>query len=158
MKHSSSLELQSALTAELSALQHFVAFLEREQLMLLESNSDPLFELSEQKSDYATQLNKLAQQRCLLLQQNLPELNAAAVHAFILEHCPQGLPMWEQTVALAEQAQRLNQTTGELIQMRLRHNQQLLAALSKAANKANLYGSNGRANFSPGSGRSLGSG
>ncbi len=158
MKHSSNLQLLAALNAELEALQNFVGFLEREQGMLLESNSDPLFELSEQKSDYAVELNKLAQARCQLLQENIPELNATNIRAWLEVYYPQGLSLWEQIFALAAQAQRLNQTTGELIQMRLRHNQQLLAALSKAANKANLYGANGRANFSAGSGRSLGSG
>jgi hypothetical protein len=41
--------------------------------------------------------------------------------------------------------------------MKLRHNRQALAALSRAADRANLYGPDGQHNFTGGGGRSLGS-
>ena len=176
MKPSSSPQLLSALTAERAALLKFIALLEREQGMLVENLTDQLLELSEQKSTDALNLNELAETRRSLLRKNLPQpgaapatgmppdtrasdgLGADAISAWLGTHSPQGLAIWHEICALAERAQRLNQTNGELIQMKLRRNQQMLAVLSNAVNKANLYGPDGQTSFSPGSGRSLGSG
>lgn len=158
MKPTSSPQLLSALTAEHAALLNFVALLEREQGMLVENLTDQLSELSEQKSTNALVLNELAETRRALLRRNLPQLGADTIRAWLGTHSPQGLATWQEILALAERAQRLNQANGELIQMKLRRNQQLLAVLSNAVNKANLYGPDGQASFSPGSGRSLGSG
>lgn len=159
MKQStSSPPLLSALSAEHTALLNFIALLEREQGMLVGNLTDPLLELSEHKSTAALDLNKLAEARRSLLRENLPQLSAETIRAWLGTHSPQGLAVWQEVLALAERAQQLNQTNGELIQMKLRRNQQLLAVLSNAVNKANLYGPDGQASFSPGSGRSLGSG
>lgn len=158
MKQFSSPQLLSALTAERTALLSFVALLEREQRMLVENLTDQLLELSEQKSANALSLNELAETRRALLRKNLPQLNLGTIRAWLGTHSPEGLAVWQEILALAERAKQLNQTNGELIQMKLRRNQQLLAVLSNAVNKANLYGPDGQTNFSPGSGRSLGSG
>ncbi|HEU0189161.1 MAG TPA: flagellar protein FlgN [Gallionella sp.] len=158
MKQSSSPQLLSTLTAERAALLKFVALLEREQKMLVENLTDQLPELSEQKSTDALVLNELAETRRALLRKNLPQLGADAIRAWLETYSQQGLVIWQEIITLAERAQRLNQANGELIQTKLRRNQQLLAVLSNAVNKANLYGPDGQASFSPGSGRSLGSG
>lgn len=158
MKPSSSQQLLAALTAEQKALLSFVALLENEQAMLVENLTEQLLKLSEQKSADALNLNKLAETRRILLQENLPQPTADAALAWLKTHSPQGLAVWQKTLTLAERAQRLNQANGELIQMKWRRNQQMLAVLSNAANKANLYGPDGQTSFSPGSGRSLGSG
>ena len=126
--------------------------------MLVENLADQLLKLSEQKSTDALALNKLAETRRSLLETNLPQLGAAAIRAWLKTHSPQGLAVWQEILALAERAHQINKTNGELIQTKLRRNQQLLAVLSNAVNKANLYGPDGQTSFSPGSGRSLGSG
>lgn len=154
---SSASQLLAALSAERAALLDFVALLEREQGMLVENRTDRLLELSEQKSTDALSLNEFAKIRRSLLQENIPEFSVDTVHAWLAAHNPQGLAIWHEVLVLAERARQLNSTNGELIQMKLRHNQQSLAVLSKAANKANLYGPDGQPSFSPGSGRSLGS-
>lgn len=158
MNQSHSSELLAALTAERIALQNFVALLEREQSLLLENQTDQLLESAEQKSAQAISINELAETRRGLLRKDIgiPELSAEAVHEWLQQNSAQGLPIWEGIRTLAERAQQLNNTNGELIQMKLRHNQQSLAVLSSAVNKANLYGPDGQPNFSPGSGRSLG--
>jgi flagella synthesis protein FlgN len=158
LKPSSASQLLAALTAEHAALLNFVALLEREQQMLVENLSDQLLELSEKKSADALGLNVLAQTRSASLQENVPELSVDSIQAWLGKHSPEGLAMWQKTLALAKRSQQLNRANGELIQMKLRHNQQSLAVLSNAANKANLYGPDGQPNISPGSGRSLGNG
>lgn len=158
MEQSFDSQLLAALTVEYAALLNFVALLEREQGMLVENRTDRLLELSEQKSTDALSLNELAETRRSLLQKKIPEFSVDTIHAWLAAHNPQGLAVWHKVLALAERAQQLNRTNGELIQMKLRHNQQSLAVLSNAVNKANLYGPDGQPSFSPGSGRSLGSG
>ena len=148
----------TALTAEYVALLDFVALLEREQRMLVENLTDKLIELSEQKSTAALGLKELAQARRALLEKNIPKLNFDSIQTWLGADCPEGLPIWQKALNLAKRSQQLNLTNGELIQMKLRHNQQSLAVLSNAVNKANLYGPDGQPNFAPGSGRSLGSG
>lgn len=169
-------KLLAALTAERAALLNFTALLEREQAMLVENSTDQLLELSEQKSSDAISLNELAGTRRSLFQKNIPQLDidaakgdpqgaqlstnrsADTVRAWLQMHNPECLPVWQEILTLVGRAKQLNNTNGELIQIKLRHNQQTLTVLSNAVNKANLYGPDGQTSFSPGSGRSLGSG
>lgn len=151
--------LHTALAAERAALLDFVTLLEHEQEILVENRVDRLLDLSEKKTTSAFSLNKLAEARRASLQKIIPQpAGADAIHAWLKTHDPEGLSAWLEVTTLAKRAQQLNQSNGELIQMKLRHNQQSLAVLSNAVNKANLYGPDGQASFSPGSGRSLGSG
>jgi flagella synthesis protein FlgN len=158
LKQSSVSPLLAALSAEREALLKFVALLEREQGMLVENQTDQLLELSEQKSGNAIELNRLAEARRALLKQHIPQLAADGIRNWLATNSPEGLALWEEVVSLAGRAQVLNNANGEVIQMKLRHNQQSLSVLSNAVNRANLYGPDGQASFSPGSGRSLGSG
>jgi flagellar biosynthesis protein FlgN len=151
-------QLIAALTTEHSALLNFVVLLEREQSMLIENSTDQLLELSEQKSNAAIKLNDIAQASRTLLQKYIPKLGVDSIQAWLQENSPEGLPVWQKSLALAKRSQQLNRANGELIQMKLRHNQQSLAVLSNAVNRANLYGPDGQPNFSVGSGRSLGNG
>lgn len=151
-------QLLAAMAAERTALLSFVSLLEREQKMLVENLTDQLLELSEKKSTDALGLNQLAEVRRNLLRKFIPVFSVEAIHAWLRVRSPEGLVVWREMLALAERARQLNHTNGELIQMKLRHNQQSLAVLSNAVNKANLYGPDGQPSFSPGSGRSLGSG
>lgn len=146
------------MTAEQTGLAGFVALLEREQSLLVENLSDQLLELSDKKTGSTLDLNRLAQKRLALLQENIPQLGLDTIHAWLEARSPECLPVWQNILKLAKRSQQLNRANGELIQIKLRHNQQSLAVLSNAVNKANLYGPDGQPHFSPGSGRTLGSG
>ena len=167
MKLPAATELIAALAAEHAALLKFVVLLEREQAMLVENLTDQLLELSEKKTADAFNLDRLAETRRALLKKNIPQSGITAsgdipgadtIHAWLKTFSPDGLAIWQKISATADRAHRLNHINGELIQMKLRHNQQSLAVLSSAADKADLYGPDGQHSFSPGSGRSLGSG
>ncbi len=149
-------QLQAAFNTESQALESFVALLKNEQAMLVENLTDPLVKLSEQKTIQAINLNELAQTRRALLQKNIPALSLNSINAWLKSNCPEGLLSWQKILALAKSSQQLNQSNGELIQMKLRHNQQSLAVLNSAFNKANLYGPDGQTSFTPGNSRSLG--
>ncbi len=158
MEHPAITSLLAALAAEHGALIGFVALLEREQQMLVNGLNDELQKLSGQKSTDAIQLNRLAQARLSILQKNIPQPNFASINTWLETHSQECLIIWQKTLLLAKRAQQLNHANGELIQMKLRHNQQSLAVLSSAVNKANIYGPDGQPNFLPGSGRLLGHG
>lgn len=150
--------LLAALTTERAALQQFVSLLEQEQALLIENNTEVLLNLCEKKSDYAMTLNELAAKRREQLQKIIPELTVEAVQQWLTTHTPVGLNMWLELRKMAEQAQHINSINGELILMKMRHNQQSLNVLNNAVNKASVYGPDGQTTFSPGSGRSLGNG
>lgn len=157
MTQISATQLLAAFKSESLALENFVALLKKEQAMLVENLTSQLIELSEQKTTLAISLSELAQARRALLQKHIPTLSLDSIGDWLKANYPEGLIVWQKILASAKESQRLNQTNGELIQMKLRHNQQSLAVLSDAFNQANLYGPDGQANFKPGSGRSLGS-
>ncbi len=150
--------LLAKLTEEHAAVKSFVALLQQEQKMLTENSIDALSMLAEQKSAEAVKINQIAKVRHNLLQTVIPELTAAHIHDWFKLNSKEGLELWQGLRMLADQAHELNRINGELIQIKLRHNQQLLGALSKAVNQANLYGPNGQTSFSTGTGRSLGQG
>ncbi len=157
MIHPACTQLLSALANERVAVRGFVDLLQHEQTLLTENSIDPLMVLAEQKSTLAIQLNELAEASHKLMQDCIPEFTAQRIPSWLKSNCENGLEIWQEIRALADQARQLNRISGELIQMKLRHNQQLLGALSRAVNQANLYGSDGQSNFSAGRGRSLGS-
>ena len=147
------------LAAERGALIGFVTLLEQEQALLTAGvQTDLLLELSEQKSNSAINLNRLAESRRSLLQKEIPNPDAESIQTWLSSHCRDGLAAWQDILALAQRAKQLNQVNGELIQMKLRHNQQALTVLINAVNQAGVYGRDGKPELSPGSGRSLGSG
>lgn len=149
----------AAFAAEHAALVNFVALLEREQEMLVENRTDQLQELSEKKTADAMRLNEIAEKRHSMIEKNLPQLtDRDTLDSWLAKHNQKGLAVWKEISALTKRAQQLNRTNGELIQMKLRHNQQALSVLTGAVNKPNLYGPNGQSNFSAGSGRTLGNG
>jgi len=150
-------ELLKALSDERIAVRAFVELLQHEQVLLTENSTDLLPALAEQKSVQAAQLNELSGTRHRLLDQLLPAADNAAILSWFESNSRECLLLWQEIVSLAKQSKRLNNINGELIQMKLRHNQQSLTALTRAVSQANVYGPDGQTNFSPGSGRSLGS-
>lgn len=158
MNHSARDQLLAALSEERAAVREFVELLQREQLLLTENDIEPLLPLAEKKSANAVRLNQLSEACRRLLEKISPKLDNGEIEAWMKAGCTEALSMWREVRTLAGQAKQLNNVNGELIQMKLRHNQQAFTALSGAVNQANLYGANGQASFSPGSGRSLGNG
>lgn len=151
------ISMLAALTAECNALRDFVNLLEREQNALVENLTDQLFTLAEEKSTRAVKLTELAEVRNVLFKNNFPEPSAASIQTWLQTYNKQGWLLWQEIRALAERARQLNLNSGELIQMKLRHNQQALMILGNAVNKANLYGPDGQPSFTPGSRRPLAS-
>ena len=142
------------LNKELAELRKFVVLLTSEQEMLLSNDTESLFTLSEVKSQLASQLVEIASTR----RKSLLTKNKDTMEIWVSKHAPQCKTLWKNIRELANQAQQLNTTNGELIQSRMRYNQQALGVLfNSSKSPSNLYGPNGQANLGS-SGRHLGSG
>lgn len=150
-------DVQAILEGERDALRDFVALLEREQGALVENLTDEVMTLAEQKSEQALRLHELVEARAALFKQRYSGLPPAAIQQELQMKDPHSWNLWLELRDYAERAQHLNQSSGELIQLKMRHNQQALNVLNSAANQANIYSANGQPSFTPSSGRQLGS-
>ena len=138
----------SCLRAEHDALQSFLAVLENEQRTLLSGQTETLIDLADHKTRLVEQLTQLAEQRRKL--QPAPGVAPAG------KEDGGSRQLWTAIRQMASRAEQLNRTNGELIQIKLRHNQQALTVLHNAAQSATLYGPDGQTSI-PTPGRKLGS-
>ncbi len=140
------------LNGERDALRTFVVLLEQEQESLLSTDTDALLALAEQKTKQSDKIQALARER----RESLPD--SLSTEKWLQANSPEGLALWHAIRQLAEQAQRQNHLNGELIQLKMRYNQQALVALVGATqHAAGIYGADGQPSL-PSSGRPLGSG
>lgn len=65
------------------------------------------------------------------------------------------LPHWQAIVALAQQAETLNQRNGQLIEAQLQRTKGAIEVLQSAARPAHLYGADGHMLHLPGQGHTL---
>lgn len=145
----------SRLLEERDALKAFIQLLEKEQQVLLNQDDEQLLTLAESKTQNAYKLSTFANDRRQFLNTGSEPADTAA---WLLKHAPSSQAVWDEVRELAALAHHLNQTNGEVIQLKLRSNQQALSALLGAAQTtAGLYGQDGQRSI-PISGRTLGSG
>ena len=142
------------LNQELAELRKFVHLLNNEQKSLLNNEVDNLLELSASKSQSASMLTDLANAR----RKTLLTGKFDNMEVWMARNAPDKMPLWQEIRKLADEAQQLNTTNGELIQARMRSNQQALNVLFKSSqNAGGVYGPDGQASINNG-GRHLGSG
>lgn len=149
--------LAAILAGELAALREFVTLLQEEQSALLDGKGDGLAALVEKKSALAGRLTDCAGQReAALAGLGLPA-GRDGMEAWLATAAAAARNDWQELLPLAATARNLNELNGKLIGTRLQHNQQALAALMGATERAMTYGPDGHAHPPAGSGRSRGS-
>ena len=142
------------LNKELIALREFVALLSTERQSLLNNDTENLLSLSEVKTNAANQIMEMSRVR----RQNLLGNSLDTMETWIAKNAPKSREIWNEIRQLADQAQQLNNTNGELISSQMRHNQQSLNVLyNSSKSAAGIYGPDGQANINS-AGRHLGSG
>ena len=146
-------EFIAGLHAERDAMRAFIELLESEQRCLLASETEQLLTLAESKNQIAGRLHELGSARKQFQSQNIA---SEPLESWLKSHAGTALPVWEEIRTLADRAQQINNSNGEMIKTKLRYNQQALNVLHSAAQNASLYGPDGQPNL-PGSGRRLGS-
>ncbi len=141
--------------AEAIQLSEFIELLQREEALLVSGETDALLALAQEKNERYRRLQRLSDDRSLLL----GRLGRKPSNAAIQELCaglPRVLARWEEIRELAQQARELNQVNGTLIMERMAHNQAALAVLMSATDQPQLYDAEGHTR-ARGGGRILGS-
>lgn len=146
--------LASLLAAEMQQLHSFVSILEEERQILDSENAEPLFEIASRKAIQARQLQQFAHSRAAVLAQARLSQDRAGIET-LLENPQHAL--WRTYLALAQQAQQLNQDNGQMITQRLSANHQALSVLLAYSDQPTTYGPDGSSRARPGS-RHLGYG
>lgn len=152
--------LAQNLEAELRAFQDFIQVLQTEQDTLVQGNVDPLLDLARIKSEKVVLLSQLAESRTRFLSAQGYSQEQGGMTKWLQQRAgesPQIAKLWQQLLALAENARQLNQINGAMIDTRLRNNQQALAILQAASNQSALYGPDGQTQ-ALGLGRPIGKG
>ncbi|GHT83569.1 hypothetical protein FACS1894154_02570 [Betaproteobacteria bacterium] len=150
-------ELQrTALLIEAAAIQlkEFIALLDREETLLVEDDSDELDALTKEKSERFRQLQRLNDDRALLLARGGMKHDDATMRR-LFARLPRVLARWDEVLELASQARERNLINGNLIAEHVRNNQAALTALLSAANHPQLYDAGGHSRPT-GGGRILG--
>lgn len=151
---STATDLPSHLKNERDFLRSFITLLEKEQQALLVQDSDQLLMLADAKNQAVNKLAELSNVRRQRM--DLTTANSDTT-AWVQKNAPLCLGVWEEVRELATRAHHLNQVNGEVIQLKLRSNQQALTVLLGAnQNAAGLYGRDGQPSL-PITGRTLGS-
>ena len=145
--------LTALLGAERDLVRDFIGILGEERETLSHSDMEPLFVLSERKSQVVRQLDQLSNARVALLAQAGLEHNREGIES-LLGNAKE--PEWVEYLDAANQARKLNLENGRIITERLKHNHQSLNVLMAHVDKPVTYGSDGISRVKPGS-RILGS-
>lgn len=142
---------------ELAQLRVFVTALQREQQSLVDGHLDNLLPLAEEKSRIAASLGSLAEQRNKALAAAGLAADKTGMMDWLTSQPKSAASRaeWDNLLELAAEARRLNELNGKLIATRMQHNQQALAVLHAAVNRAMMYGPDGQQHTS-GFGRHLG--
>lgn len=136
-------ELHDVVTAEAALIARFVELLEAEQEALTKGNIEDLARLASEKEPLAADLQRLGQQRNDHLVALKLSADRQGMSAWTAGN-PDASSTWEKTLELAARARDINRLNGELIQMRLNFNSQLLEILQRNRGALDLYGPDGK--------------
>lgn len=141
--------------AEAIQLREFIDHLGHEEALLISGDTDGLLALTTAKTERYRQLQRLHDDRALLLGRlGLPNKDASIRQ--LCAHLPRVLTRWDEVIELAGQTRDRNALNGKLINERMQHNQAALSVLLAAANHPQLYDADGQSRPT-GGGRILGS-
>ncbi|MDO8369475.1 MAG: flagellar protein FlgN [Candidatus Nitrotoga sp.] len=150
-------EFISQMHAERTALYAFICLLETEQQALLEEQTEQIQVLADNKTKMVQELTSLVNARRNGMLSLGIKIEPGSMQTWLQTHTAINLPTWHEIQQMATHAQHMNRTNGELIQVKMRHNQQTLTMLHNATHSANgLYGPDGQPSL-PASGRILNS-
>ncbi|MHB1375406.1 MAG: flagella synthesis protein FlgN [Thauera sp.] len=141
--------------AEAIQLKEFIALLEQEEALLGAGDTDALLALIPDKNERYRRLQRLSDDRSLLLGR-LGLVTTDATIRGLLDGLPRVLARWDEVLDLARTASERNAINGKLILERMAHNQAALTVLLSAADQPPLYDAEGHTR-AVGGGRMLGS-
>ena len=147
--------LQGLADLEVTLMRDFVGLLVREEALLVAGDADALLPLAEEKTALYRKLQRISDQRALLLGAQGVTVTPEGLRK-VYAQSPSLSQRWEEVLELAREAERRNTLNGKLINEKLQSNQAALNILMSATNRQQFYGSDGLSRAS-GLGRILGS-
>jgi len=140
-------EMIAVIENEKHATQLFLEILKKEEEILMQGRVNDLDMLVSDKTKLFNRLEALSGQRLqYLLAQGYPA-NREGMQYWLAQHpdCDEIHELWRQLIALAKQAQQMNEINGKVIAMQLQYNQRSYLALQSAAGNISFYGAKGQA-------------
>lgn len=137
----------SVLEAEKSTLGKFIEILKKEEDALVQGKIEEIDYLSSNKSRLIEKLIQIDGHRNEYLQNQGLALEKNSISHWLEKQCsnqPGIQTLWNELLALAKIAQRINHSNGLIISTHLQHNQRAFAALHCAAGNVSLYGPKGQ--------------
>ncbi len=128
--------------AEAIQLKEFITLLEQEEALLSSGDTDALLALIPDKNERYRRLQRLSDDRSLLLGRLGLVTTDASIRG-LLDGLPRVLARWNEVLDLARTASERNTINGKLILERMAHNQAALTVLLSAADQPPLYDAEG---------------
>lgn len=143
------MSLSELLVTEADAVSAFVFLLKEEQEALTAGNADALSGIVGRKTSASANLAAIAALRNEELARAGHASDKTGMESWLAKNSLDraAKAAWVRLLELAAEARELNRLNGELIRLRMSHNAQLLDILL-AANRQDLYGSNGQTSAS----------
>ncbi|PXW91357.1 flagella synthesis protein FlgN [Nitrosomonas sp. Nm84] len=137
----------SVLEAEKSTLGKFIEILKEEEDALVQGKIEEIDYLSSNKSRLIEKLIQIDGHRNEYLKNQGLALEKSSISNWLekqLLNQPGIQTLWNELLALAQIAQKINHSNGLIISTHLQNNQRAFAALHCAAGNVSLYGSKGQ--------------
>lgn len=143
-------QLARRMKDEIALMRDFVALLRLEQQGLSGNDAEAINKATNAKTILARQLGQIATERNLALAREGLAPNRAGIDALIaVQNNPATLTqLRDALMTLATEADELNRANGDIIRMRMSHNQKAIGALLGTGNGPATYGRDGRSSFS----------
>ncbi|MDM7482499.1 MAG: flagellar protein FlgN [Halomonas sp.] len=143
------MSLSRLLSSQLQRLDDLIGFLTHEQEELTKGSidGDALAELAHKKQVLLVELERVeVLRRGVQNKLGYPEGSLGARQA---AHDAECLPVWEKMLEKGERVARMNALTGQMLSVRMKHNQEMLDYIRQIAEKT-LYKPDGRNSAQPG--------
>lgn len=143
----SPLDFTSILETEKNTLEIFIEILKKEEDALIQGKIEKIDSLASNKSHLIEKLIQIDNQRNEYLQNQGLTIEKAAIKNWLQEQYADQSEvqvLWDELLALAHVAQKINQSNGLIVWTRLQHNQRAFSALHGAAGNISLYGPKGQ--------------
>jgi len=138
--------IEQCLQEEIAAMSALSNLLVEEKSALINDDIASLNKTNAHKSDLLRKISELERMRFNHLNANGFSCDQSGMESF-LQNTPESVAnskLWEELLAISEQAKQNNNTNGLLITRRLAQNQTALNILQRGNNMGSLYGPNGQ--------------
>ena len=146
MNHPSLGQFALLLPQECDVVARFLALLKEEHEALRTGDVELLASFVDKKAMMSAELNQFSEKRGAYLKSQGLSPDREGMKAWCQKHAAEKeiVGLWDKIVTLAKEARDYNLTNGEMIELRMRHNEQAIHILRQGHQTLGLYGPDGR--------------